>query len=161
MPIFGGTAPTHGQTLGTVSLGDGTFVLQIVKLAWPGLGERESIDVTSMLVEPTTATDGVGNMQSVPSAYAKCGKLVLKCLHDPTQTPIPLKAPVDTVQVKLGPALSIQQTFDGFGYMTKYDLDGEMNGKALTVDVEIEMTDVLAEDGSYDGVGGVTITPAS
>ena len=150
---YGGFAITHGQTLGQLSASVFTNPLQIVQLNWTGL-KREAIDVSSMLIQPTVGS-GLGNLMYVPSAYVDPGELDLTVLHDPTLTPIPIEDPSKvgptTFTITLGPSTTQQETFQGLGFVTSYEMNGPMNGKALTASVKIKLTDAV---GSAYGTGG-------
>ena len=160
MPIYGGFGPTHGQTLGTVTLQGYSGLLEILQLDWDGIS-REAIEVTSMLVQPTTGS-GFGNRRFIQSAYVDPGTLKLQLLHDPTNL-IPITDPSKigpvTVTVTLGPANSKQETFDAYGFVTKWALNGPLDGKAVTSTLEIKLTDAV--DASFSADGAVGWTAAS
>jgi len=159
MPIYGGVfAPTHGQTLGTVIITGVAQALQIIKLDWTGIS-REAIDCTNMLVQPTTGS-GFGNTIRLPSAYVSPGDLRLQVLHNPTQA-IPITDPSKTgptmIAIRMGPAASAQELFTGYGWVSKYEIDGPLDGKAETATVEIVMTDTSA----LNAAGAVAWTTAT
>ena len=160
---YGGFAPSHGQTLGTVEFAMTNFPMEILKLDWEGIA-REAIEVTNMNVEPTTAAAGFGNKMYVPSAYVEPGSLKLQVNHNPTLM-IPIadqsKAGPEAITIKLGPSLSVQETYDVVGFLVKYELDGPLDGKALTATATIKLTDVVGGPDMYDATGAVTVTLAS
>lgn len=159
MPIYGGFALSHGQTLGTVT-GLTTNALQILKLDWDDI-DRKAIEVTNMNVQPTTGT-GFGNTIHIPSCYVNPGTLKLNVNHDPTMQ-IPITDPSDvgpvSLTITLGPAYSTQETFVVLGFVTKYKITGPLDGAAVTADVEIKLTDAV--DNSYGADGAVAWTTAS
>ena len=160
--LFGGFAPTHGQTLGTVTFAMTDFPMEILKLDWTGI-KREAIEVTNMNVQPTTAAKGFGNKMFIESAYVDPGELKLQVHHNPTlMIPIcdPSKAGPEAITILLGPAQTTQETFDAVGFMTSYELDGPLDGKALTATVTIKLTDVVGGPDMYDATGAVTVTTA-
>jgi hypothetical protein len=157
MPLYGGFAPTHGQTLGTVEFSG--VIFEIIKLDWTGI-KREAIEVTNMNVLPTTGT-GFGNKMFIPSAYVDPGMLKLQILHDPTQQ-IPITDPSDSgpvaITIKIGPSSSTQESFNGLGFVTDYDIDGPLDGKAMTATVSVKLTDLV--DNTYDPSGAMAWTSA-
>jgi hypothetical protein len=158
MPLYGGFAKTHGQTLGTIT-GFTDFPLQILKLDWGGI-KREAIEVTNMNVQPTTTAQNFGNKMFIPSAYVDPGELKLQVLHDPTVafpiTDPDLIGPQDLV-IMLGPADSTQETFNVFGFVTAYDIDGPLDGKALTATMTVKLTDAVGGQYMYDATGAVKV----
>lgn len=161
MPIYGGAfSPTHGQCLGTVNIAGYSFPLEIVQLNWTG-AHRDPIEVSSMNVQPTTGT-GIGNKQHIPSAYVEPGMLELTVNHNPTvRIPItdPSKSGPTVITFNIGPAFSSQESFQAYGFVTDYSLDGPMDGKALTASVKIKLTDVV--DNSYPANGAIQYSLAS
>jgi len=167
MPLYQGFSPSHGQTLGTVTLtySDDVFSWEILKLDWDGI-HRDSIEVTSMNVEPTegNGNDNFGNKQFIPSAYVDPGHLVLQVNHNPTQ-PIPiadiLKLGPTDIDVYLGPATTTQEHFNALGFITDYKIDGPLDGKVVTATITIKLTDVVDngydDEETYDSDGAVTL----
>lgn len=165
MPIYGGSfAPTHGQTLGTVKIASYSpwnLGMDILKLDWSGI-KREAIEVTNMNVQPTTTTGNFGNKMFIPSAYVDPGELKIQILHSP-EVNIPIadwtKAGPTTITITLGPATSVQETFTVLGFVTEYDIDGPLDGKAVTATMTIKLTDAVSN--SYNATGGVAWVTAS
>jgi hypothetical protein len=160
MPLYDGFSPTHGQTLGTVTIAGYTFPLEILKLDWDGL-KRDAIDVTSMAVQPTTGS-GLGNKMFIPSAYVDPGELSLNVLHNPLYNiPItdPSKAGPTLITFTLGPATSVQETFQALGFLTEYKIVGPLDGTAMTADIKIKLTDDVSN--TFDAAGAVTFQAAS
>lgn len=158
--IYGGFAPTHGQTLGQVVISDYDFPLELLNFSWTGL-HRDKIPVTNMNVQPTTGS-GLGNMMYIPSAYIDPGELELKVLHNPlVRIPItdPTKSGPTDITFKIGPAATNQEVFDGLGFVTDYTPDGPLDGTALTATVKIALTDLV--DNTYDAEGAISCSVAN
>lgn len=158
--VYGGFAPTHGQTLGTLTFSGQTTGWEILKLDWDGL-KRESIEVTNMNVQPTTGT-GLGNKMFIPSAYVDPGQLVLQVNHNPTiAIPItdPSKVGPTSLTFAIGPSTGQQETFVCLGFLTDYKIDGPLDGKALTATMTIKLTDVVSN--TYSSSGAVAVTLGS
>lgn len=159
MPVYGGFAIHHGQTLGTVTISG--FAMQILQLNWTGL-HRDAIEVTNMNVLPTTSSSGLGNKMHIPSAYVEPGMLELTILHDPTKR-IPITDPSDagptSITFTLGPSSSAQESFDTLGFLTDYTIDGPLDGKPCTATVKIKLTDSV--DNTYDALGAIDYSLAS
>ena len=112
-----------------------------------------------MNVQPTaTGTGNFGNKMYLPSAYVKPGELHLQINHDST-VQIPMTSLPETITIRFGPAVSVQETATCLAWMKSYELEGELDGKALIANVVIVITDVL--DNAYDSTGAVQITNAS
>jgi hypothetical protein len=168
MPIYGPGGLTHGQALATITgfAAFGTSPLQIVRFNWPGV-ERQEIEVTNMNVQPTaTGVSGAsggnfGNKMYLPSAYVKPGELHLQVNHDST-VQLPMTALPETITISFGPATAgsggAQETAICLAWMKSYELEGELDGKALVANVVIVITDVL--DNTYSSTGAVVITTA-
>jgi len=160
MPIYGPGGLTHGQALATITgfSAFGSSPLQITRFNWPGV-ERQEIEVTNMNVNPTAAgTGNFGNKMYLPSAYVKPGELHLQVNHDST-VQLPLTSLPETITIRFGPALSAQESADCLAWMKSYELEGELDGKALIANVVIVITDVLTN--TYTSTGAVVITNAS
>ena len=164
MPVYGGFAPTHGQTLGTVTLGtlEG-FPMDILKLDWSQI-KREAIEVTNMNVQPTTSSTDWGNRMFVPSAYVDPGELVLQIHHNPQVTLAgyitdPFDDGPQGIVITLGPSASNQEQFNVLGFITEYSIDGPLDGKTVTATVKIKLTDYTGS--TYLETGAVGWTTAS
>lgn len=157
--------PQHGQAQGSVEFdyNGSAVVLEILDLGWKKI-EREMLEVTNMRVKPTVLGTGrFGNKMKIPSIYVDPGQLVLRVNHD-ASSPIPIGEddPVD-MTVKLGGYQSSQEEFDAIGFVQSYEIVGPLNGKVVTADIVIELTDVV-DPGSpdiYDDTGAVGWTAAS
>jgi hypothetical protein len=170
MPNYAGGGLTHGQALATIT-GMSAFSsspVQIVRFNWPEVN-RESIELTNMNVLPTASGEyNFGNKMYMPSAYIKPGELHLQILHDSTVTsPINPAGTssfpgVDYITINYGPATpdgGAQQTAKCLAWMKSYELEGELDGKALIANIVLVITDVL--DNSYSDTGAVTGKAAS
>lgn len=152
--LFGGGQPTHGQTLGSVEFETSNLDLELLDINLDDRA-REIIEVTNMKVKPTTASTGYGNRIKIPSAYEDPGKMILLVNHDPTQF-IPTGV-LENITAHVGPATSAQEEFACFGFISKVKHMGPLDGKVMTSEIEVTLTD----DDSYDDTGAVTWTGAS
>lgn len=155
-PIVFGGVHSHGQTLGTVDMTVSGFTFELLELDIDDI-MREAIEATNMNVLPTTTDTAFGNRIYIPSAYVDPGKLMLSGNHDPTQM-IPINEDSEPIDVFVGPSAADQEQFSvALGFMTRYRFKGPMDGKVMTADMEIKLTD----DDSYDATGAVAWTAAS
>ena len=155
------SAPTHGQTLGTVAFQTSQIILEILKMDTDGV-KRDPIDATNMQVQKTVTSTGgnYGNKVKIPSIYIDPGVLKLQVNHNPGQM-IPLVADPEYITWTWGPYSSSQESQHAVGFIKSYNVDGPLDGKPLTATMEIELTDVQVEDGTYDNTGAVAVTLAS
>ena len=167
MPIYNGGGLTHGQALATISglTAFGSSKVQIISFNWPQV-DRAKIEVTNMNVQPTDPSSGAyGNKMFMPSAYIDGGELHLQILHDST-----VKNPInytnsgaggpEYITISYGPGgAAAQQASSCYAWTKSYELEGELDGKALIANIVLVITDVL--DGQYSSSGAVAQTYAS
>lgn len=157
--------PQHGQTQGEVAFqyNSQDVVLEILDLNWKKI-DREMIEVTNMRVQPTALGSGkFGNKMKIPSIYVDPGQLPLRVQHD-ASAPIPIceNDPVEFT-INLGGFTSTQEEFVVLGFVQSYEMVGPLDGKVVTADIVIELTDVVDPESPdiYDDTGAVEWTSAA
>ena len=115
-----------------------------------------------MFVKPTTSVGNFGNRQFIPSAYVDGGELNLQVNLNPLVA-IPIadwtKVGPTEIIITLGPANTTQETFDVLGFITEFKIDGPLDGKPVTANIKVKITDEV--NNSFTSDGAVTWTAAA
>ena len=127
---------THGQTLGSIVFTTSAWATEILDIKDNGI-KRDAIDVTNMGVS-AVPSGSLGNKIYIPSFYMDPGILTIEVNHNPDH-PAPVGGVAETITLSLGPDSS-QATVAGSGFITDYDINLPMDGKAMTATVKIKKT---------------------